>query len=735
MSYSKKLFTGLIVVAFMFGVSFTVAGAQALTLDQIIAALVSNPALLTQLQQTLGTTGTPSTTAPASFSRDLTVGSRGDDVQALQRWLNDHSFVVTTSGPGSRGMESTYFGPATKAAVMQWQASVGLPATGFFGPLSRAKIGTSVIVTPGGNFPAGCTSFANFSITTGMPCSGGSNLPSGCTSIRDFSPTTGVKCDGSTTPGGNDNSGPLSGGAGSVDSYDLQSEFANEDVGEGEEEVKIMSFEVDVDNGSDLDFTSMKVWFENQDTGSSEDLDDFAESVQVWLDGELVGEADVADFSHDDTSGTETDNSTGDSIDEWEKTIPLDGAVVDAGETSEFVVSITAVNNIDSTDHDSDDWDVAVHTVRFTDASGAVINETPSISTSETAFNFGTFATAAGLDMKVDLSDDNPDSHVVDVDATDETEDVELLRFSIEADGSDLTVNDIPFLLTVSQPTVTDDVDFITNNLNLEVDGETYSEAVSTSAGSTATITFDDLGIEIADGDTLEFVLTADINDTQASEFIDGDTLTAQVTVDDIDADDEEGDTVSDGDATGSAVGEAMAFYAAGINASFVSASATTDGASAGFSGGDDTGVYKIVFDVTAFDADLYIDADVVATTTPDALATTVGVDAGSGILWGTTTNSTATTTTGSLPLTVLECAGSETNDVATAGALSYEIPQDETRRCTLSINIGPAGGDIQMGIRLRGISWASDSGDVHENVYSFDMGDYKTSTISLLQT
>ncbi|OHA30762.1 MAG: hypothetical protein A3B11_02110 [Candidatus Taylorbacteria bacterium RIFCSPLOWO2_01_FULL_44_26] len=77
-----------------------------------------------------------------AFTRSLSLGSTGPDVKALQQILNAKGFTVSTAGPGSRGNETLYFGPATQSAVIRFQISKGItPAVGFFGPITRGRVG------------------------------------------------------------------------------------------------------------------------------------------------------------------------------------------------------------------------------------------------------------------------------------------------------------------------------------------------------------------------------------------------------------------------------------------------------------------------------------------------------------------------------------------------------------------------------------------------------------------
>lgn len=91
------------------------------------------------------------------FNTNLRVGNTGADVKALQQTLNARGFTVAAAGhAGSAGMETSYFGNATKNALIKWQdanaSSVLTPwglasGTGFFGATSRAEMNKCAVGT------------------------------------------------------------------------------------------------------------------------------------------------------------------------------------------------------------------------------------------------------------------------------------------------------------------------------------------------------------------------------------------------------------------------------------------------------------------------------------------------------------------------------------------------------------------------------------------------------------
>jgi peptidoglycan hydrolase-like protein with peptidoglycan-binding domain len=79
---------------------------------------------------------------PYRFTKELGQGVSDPAVRELQKLLNeDPETAVALEGAGSAGQETTFFGPATRAALARWQGKhLGAELrTGYFGPRSIAK--------------------------------------------------------------------------------------------------------------------------------------------------------------------------------------------------------------------------------------------------------------------------------------------------------------------------------------------------------------------------------------------------------------------------------------------------------------------------------------------------------------------------------------------------------------------------------------------------------------------
>ncbi len=152
---TSKFVAALIGVAMVFSFVFALP-AKASTTDDLAAQIQSLLATIAGLQAQLasmqggGTTGATSGGAcGVTFTQNHSKGDRGGQVMDIQKFLNgDSATQVATTGAGSAGNESSYFGSLTKAAVSKFQtkyatdilAPVGLTApTGFWGPSSIAK--------------------------------------------------------------------------------------------------------------------------------------------------------------------------------------------------------------------------------------------------------------------------------------------------------------------------------------------------------------------------------------------------------------------------------------------------------------------------------------------------------------------------------------------------------------------------------------------------------------------
>ena len=507
------------------------------------------------------------TSASAAYMHagTLKMGSRSAQVMELQKALNGAGFMVSTipGTTGSIGYESMYFGAKTKAAVMSFQMSrPGLGVDGVVGPRTGAAIAALTGTSTGGSTSTpGCPAGAMYNSMTGAPCSGSTN------------------------------SGSLSGTAGDITVSSYTSGLET-NVGEGDSNTKVLGFEIEADAGSDVAISSVKLSFTNGGSGSKR-LTRYASTISVWdQNGNKVGSSSTSDFS-------ESSNT-------YSRSIALSNVVIRADQKMRFFVAVSALENIDSADYSADSWTASLDSIRFNDASGAILTESASPLPLTKTFNFTSLATANDLELKVGLSSSNLKAQTVKVSTTSNTNNVELLKFTMKAQGGAMHVDQIPVLFTTSD----NDLDDVTGNVTLNIDGSTFSESVSTSSSAASTITFDNLDLDLAADETITGTITADINSVSA--YSEGTTLYAsipsnyvtQTSYIYIDAEDVNGDQLVAGDRSGSATGETMTLRSTGVNTVMGTASynRTTD------TNGLVTSVtYTIPVSVTSFGNTLYV--------------------------------------------------------------------------------------------------------------------------------
>ncbi|MCC7004303.1 peptidoglycan-binding protein [Candidatus Nomurabacteria bacterium] len=124
----------LILVCFVLSIFIvpSIASAQTPTIAELMAMIEELKAQISVLQGQSSTSTPINIPSCFTFTKDLGVGDSGEEVTALQNFLALKGYL-TTSATG-------YFGSLTKTALAAYQSANGITATGFFDPVTRAKV-------------------------------------------------------------------------------------------------------------------------------------------------------------------------------------------------------------------------------------------------------------------------------------------------------------------------------------------------------------------------------------------------------------------------------------------------------------------------------------------------------------------------------------------------------------------------------------------------------------------
>ena len=342
---------------------------------------------------------------------------------------------------------------------------------------------------------------------------------------------------------------------------------------------------------------------------------------------------------------------------------------------------------------------------------------------------FGTPGTPGTLRIASDDANIN-DARTIEVDATDDTDDVDVLSFTLEAEGdSDLEIRN--FAVSVTVVGGGSNTDGILSGLTLWIDGEEVASADTVSTGGlTEDYLFDDVDTVVPAGETVDAVIKADFLSI-ADALNEGDTIAFSISEDITDqttriqVDDESGETLADGDITGSVTSGAFELRSVGIMVTFISASETLE--TNDTAGNYDAGTFVIKFNVEAFGGTVYVDdgaTPTVVATIPDSTLTAAGIryllDQG-----GTATIDDVS------DLVTFSTAGGATDSGVTNG---IELSEDEDTDLTLTVNRVNNNSDVDDGlfrVLLKAVTWATTDAST-QNVYDFNLEDFKTDPISI---
>lgn len=538
---SKYIIGSMLMLSLLLGMAVPAQALTSVEAEAIISALNLNASQAAAIRALV-----PNSTAAPTFNytRNLTIGSTGADVSAIQQYLVSKGFLTMPAG-----VAYGYFGNLTRSALAAYQASVGLPGTGYFGPMTIAH-------------------------------------------LRALPPVAGNNGNNGNQNGGNQNGNNgdvLQGDEGDFRNFEILGSPSNEDVNEGERK-QVFGFEFEAED-SDIRVDRLDLIF--TPVGNDNRPSEFIRTITLYKGNTQIGTKNVGnrnDWSEDnDVYRVRLNN------------LHRTNSIVREGDTAQFFVEITAQNNLDSGDLPQR-YEIAIadEGLRAIDAEGINLYEGDESDTVTVNFE-----EADSGELEITLGGSENRDRTERVNENSRSSNIELLNFTVESENSDSVIEDVTIRVATSSGT-SNTINNIARTVRLVVDGDVIkTKSIPANSNASVNITFDNLDYEIEQGDEVTFEVQADINE-QDGNFANGAGL--QVTLLSIEAEDEQGDDITE---TVNETGGVVAFYTSGISARFVSSSATKSFV-ADDAGEKDRNEYVIRFDLTAYGEDIYIDNSVV---------------------------------------------------------------------------------------------------------------------------
>ena len=600
---------GSALVAMSFAVALPAAHAQTTTTTTTSSQTASLEAQIASLQAQLA--ASQGTTASVTFARNLTIGSTGADVTALQAWLIAKGMSIPAGATG-------YFGTQTRAALAAYQAANGIsPAVGYFGPITRAAVnaaGGSTTTTTTTTTTAGCAVGAAFSSTTGQACT----------------TTTGT-------------TGTLSGGEGSVNNFQTIG-ASTVTLGQGaNQNVYGFSF---VAGGSDLSVDRINYDVvlgvgNTQTTASIHPWNVFQTATLTDGSGNTIATVDASNqnnWSQEGTGGYQGSTQI--------YRIGFVGLnqIVKENTTKTYYLKLSTQNVISSSNA-TGQYDVSLEGqgLRATDALG--LQEYSPSATPGT--NHVTVQATTSGSAVISTGSDNPMTTTIMGNITNPTNNVVLNTFTINANGS--TPVELYSLPVVASTTAVSPSSLI-QSLSL-FQGSTLLQTASPAATSSTVrgevVVFNNLNLNIPAGTTDSFSIQANISPIDGNTVPNGAAVMVSVpnssnvvglgsVIPNIS--DQSGNNVN---TTGASTGNVISFASLGISVGSPSSTAVVT--NNGNNSTTQTGTFNFTFNVTAFGQAIYVSSTSAAavvtihnstvgtTSSPTASAITSGATRSSG--------------------------------------------------------------------------------------------------------